>query len=98
MFLDAAVQAVVDGGLLAITCTDMRALGGTSPEICYKRYASMPLPKANYLQELALRILLSTLATTAAKYSRSIKPILSVGMHFYVRVFVEIWDDKAAVR
>lgn len=97
MFLDAAVQAVVDGGLLAITCTDMRALGGSSPETCFKRYSSMPLSRSSYLQEMALRILLYSVATTAAKYGRIIKPILSVGMHFYIRVFVEIWDDKAAV-
>jgi tRNA (guanine26-N2/guanine27-N2)-dimethyltransferase len=75
----------------------MAALGGSHPETCYGRYASMPIPRVKYLQELALRILLCSLATTAAKYGRSIKPVLSVGMHFYVRVFVEICDDKAAV-
>ena len=97
MFLDAAVQAVVDGGLLAITCTDMRVLGGSNPELCFQRYSSVPLSRSSYLQEMALRMLLYSLATTASKYGRAIKPILSVGMHFYVRVFVEIWDDKASV-
>jgi len=31
-FLDGAVQAVENGGLLCITCTDMAALGGSHPE------------------------------------------------------------------
>eukprot|EP00978_Attheya_sp_CCMP212_P013364 scaffold33622_cov51-Attheya_sp.AAC.5 len=96
-FLDGAVQAVVDGGLLCITCTDMAALGGSHPETCYGRYGSMPIPRGRYLQELALRILLSSIATAAARYGRTMKPILSVGMNFYVRVFVEIYDDKASV-
>eukprot|EP00979_Chaetoceros_neogracilis_P018486 scaffold10656_cov256-Chaetoceros_neogracile.AAC.3 len=96
-FLDAAVQAVTNGGLLAITCTDMAALGGSHPDTCYGRYASMPIPRIGYLQELALRILLSNIAQRAAVYGRCIRPVLSVGMHFYIRVFVEVWEDKAAV-
>eukprot|EP00560_Eucampia_antarctica_P009090 CAMPEP_0197827516 /NCGR_PEP_ID=MMETSP1437-20131217/4262_1 /TAXON_ID=49252 ORGANISM="Eucampia antarctica, Strain CCMP1452" /NCGR_SAMPLE_ID=MMETSP1437 /ASSEMBLY_ACC=CAM_ASM_001096 /LENGTH=638 /DNA_ID=CAMNT_0043428371 /DNA_START=272 /DNA_END=2188 /DNA_ORIENTATION=+ len=96
-FLDAAVQSVVHGGMINVTCTDMAALGGAHPETCYGRYAAMPIPQGKYLQELALRILLHSIATTAAKYGRTIKPILSVGMHFYIRVFVEVYDDKAGV-
>uniref|UniRef100_A0A7S0TBB0 tRNA (guanine(26)-N(2))-dimethyltransferase n=1 Tax=Pseudo-nitzschia delicatissima TaxID=44447 RepID=A0A7S0TBB0_9STRA len=96
-FLDGAVQAVENGGLLCITCTDMAALGGSHPETAYGRYASLPIQSAKYLQELALRILLHTIAVSAAKYGRTLKPILSVGMNFYVRVFVEIYNDKQGV-
>jgi tRNA (guanine26-N2/guanine27-N2)-dimethyltransferase len=96
-FIDGAVQAVKDGGMLNVTCTDMAALGGSHPETCYGRYASMPIQRANYLQESALRNLLYALATSAAKYGRTIRPILSVGMNFYVRCFVEVNDDKAGV-
>lgn len=96
-FLDGAVQAVENGGLLCITCTDMAALGGSHPETAYGRYASLPLQSAKYLQELALRILLHSIAISAAKYGRTIRPILSVGINFYVRVFVEIYNDKQGV-
>ncbi len=96
-FLDCAIQAVSNGGMLAITSTDMAALGGSHPDTCYGRYSSMSIPRAPYLQELALRILLHSIATRAAVYGRYIRPVLSVGMAFYVRVFVEVWDDKAAV-
>mmetsp|Transcript_5466 Transcript_5466/g.6030 ORF Transcript_5466/g.6030 Transcript_5466/m.6030 type:complete len:599 (+) Transcript_5466:208-2004(+) len=96
-FLDGAVQAVENGGLLCITCTDMAALGGSHPETAYGRYASLPIQSANYLQELALRILLYSIAISAAKYGRTIRPILSVGMNFYVRVFVEVHNDKRGV-
>ena len=96
-FLDGAVQAVENGGLLCITCTDMAALGGSHPETAFGRYAALPIQSARYLQELALRILLHTIAVSAAKYGRTLRPILSVGMAFYVRVFVEIHDDKRGV-
>lgn len=98
VFVDAAVQAIRNGGMLCVTCTDMAALGGSHPETCYGRYGSVPLQRSGYLQELALRILLQSIAITAAKYGRTIRPILSVGMDFYVRVWVEVWDDKAGVR
>jgi tRNA (guanine26-N2/guanine27-N2)-dimethyltransferase len=96
-FLDGAVQAVESGGLLCVTCTDMAALGGSHPETAYGRYASLPIQSAKYLQELALRILLHTIAVSAARYGRTIRPILSVGMAFYVRVFVEVHNDKKGV-
>ena len=96
-FLDAAIQSIVSGGMLAITCTDMAALGGSHPETCYGRYASFPVQRAGYLQELALRILLYQLSVVAGRYGRSIRPVLSVGMAFYCRVFVEVYDDKAGV-
>ena len=96
-FLDAAVQSIQNKGLLCITCTDMAALGGSHPETCYGRYTSMPIPRAGYLQELALRVLLYAAASSAARYGRTIHPILSVGMDFYVRVFLQVKDDKAGV-
>lgn len=96
-FLDGAVQAVRDGGLLNVTCTDMAALGGSHPETCYGRYGSLPIQRAKYLQEAAVRILLQSIAHTAARYGRTIRPILSVGMNFYVRCFVEVHHSKAAV-
>lgn len=96
-FLDAAVQCVENGGLLCITCTDMAALGGSHPETCFGRYGSMPVQRAGYLQEMAVRILLDAISKSAARYGRVLRPVVSVGMDFYVRVFVEIHNSKAAV-
>ena len=41
-FLDVGVQAVRDGGLLAVTCTDMAILAGNHAETCYAKYAREP--------------------------------------------------------
>ena len=52
-FLDAAVQAVADGGLLCVTCTDMPVLAGNYPETCYAKYGSLPVKsRCAYLQHI----------------------------------------------
>lgn len=41
--LDAAVQSVCDGGLLAVTATDMAVLCGNNGEVCWTKYGSYPI-------------------------------------------------------
>ncbi|VDM44014.1 unnamed protein product [Toxocara canis] len=43
VFLDSAVQAVADRGILMITCTDTAVLCGNTPEACYNKYGSVAL-------------------------------------------------------
>ena len=42
-FLDSAVQAIADGGLLCITCTDLAVLCAGHPETCFGKYGGLPL-------------------------------------------------------
>ncbi|KAL6526314.1 hypothetical protein OROMI_029954 [Orobanche minor] len=58
VFLDSAVQSVVDGGILMCTATDMAVLCGGNGEVCYSKYGSYPL-RGKYCHEMALRILLA---------------------------------------
>ncbi|KAF9514517.1 hypothetical protein BS47DRAFT_1376523 [Hydnum rufescens UP504] len=89
-FIDGAVQCVVDNGLLCITCTDLAVLAGNNyPEKCFANYGGMPL-KAEYCHEAALRLVLHSVATAAARYGRSITPLLSLSIDFYVRIFVQV--------
>lgn len=95
-FLDAAVQAVADGGLLCVTCTDAAVLCGTYPEKCFALYGSIPL-RHPYLHEMSLRILLHAIDNMANKYRRHIVPWLCVSVDFYVRVFVRVFESAAEV-
>lgn len=105
-FIDAAVQCVKDGGLLCVTCTDLSVLASTNyPEKCYSNYGGVPV-KAEYCHEAAVRIVLHTIATSAARYGRYIKPVLSLSIDFYVRMFVRVatspidvkkWIGKSAI-
>ncbi|XP_053907884.1 tRNA (guanine(26)-N(2))-dimethyltransferase isoform X2 [Cuculus canorus] len=96
-FLDAAVQAVSEGGLLCVTCTDMGVLAGNSPETCYGKYGAVSL-KGKFCHEMALRIILHSLDNRANCYQRFIVPLLSVSADFYVRVFVRVFTGQAKVK
>ncbi|KAL1005723.1 hypothetical protein UPYG_G00063160 [Umbra pygmaea] len=96
-FLDAAVQAVTEGGLLCVTCTDMAVMAGNSGETCYSKYGSISI-KAKYCHEMALRIILHSLDQRAAVYQRYIQPLLCVSVDFYIRVFVTVHTGQAMVK
>lgn len=95
--LDSAMQAVSEGGLLLVTATDMAVLCGNNGEACYAKYASYPLHKP-YCHEMALRILLASLEQHAARYKRYIKPVLSLSIDFYIRMFVRVYTSAAEVK
>ncbi|VAI07268.1 unnamed protein product [Triticum turgidum subsp. durum] len=80
VFLDSAVQAVADGGLLMCTATDLAVLCGTNGEVCYSKYGSYPV-KGKYCHEMALRILLAcieSLGRTVTK-NNSLKHAPGIG-------------------
>jgi tRNA (guanine26-N2/guanine27-N2)-dimethyltransferase len=97
IFLDSAVQAVSDGGLLAVTCTDLAVLCGNSPETCFARYGSTPL-KGSSTHEMAVRIVLFAINAAANRHGRSIEVVLCCKIDFYVRLFVRIRDSRATTK
>lgn len=96
-FLDGAVQATSEGGMLAVTCTDMGVLCGNHGEACYAKYGAYPL-RGKHCHEMALRILLGSIDAHAARYKRYIVPLLAVSVDFYVRVFVRVFSSPSTVK
>ncbi|KAI8138257.1 N2,N2-dimethylguanosine tRNA methyltransferase [Fennellomyces sp. T-0311] len=97
-FIDGAVQAVSDGGLLCVTCTDLAILTGSMhPETCFGKYNGMPL-KGMFPHEMALRLVLNTLQTSAGRYRRYIVPMMSCSIDFYLRVFVRVYTSPQGVK
>lgn len=87
-FLDGALQSVSENGLLCVTCTDLAVLAGHNyPEKAYSAYGGVS-GKSEYVHEIALRLLLHSIEMTAARYGRTIQPLLSLSIDFYVRVFL----------
>lgn len=97
-FLDAAVNAVVDGGLLCVTCTDAGVFASVGyHEKTYSQYGGLPL-KGPQSHEAGIRLILHAIATCAARYGRSIEPLLSLSIDFYVRAFVRVRSSPAEVK
>ncbi|KAJ2632141.1 RNA methyltransferase tRNA(m5U54)methyltransferase [Coemansia sp. RSA 1290] len=91
-FVDGAIHAVENGGLICVTCTDLAILASNNhPETCFGKYGGNPL-KAGFCHEMALRLVLNSLQQAAGRYRRYIEPLLSCSIDFYVRVFVRVHD------
>ena len=88
-FLDSAVRALRDGGLLALTATDMAPLCGVHPRACIRKYGGKPL-RTEYCHELAVRLLAGCLATTAAKQDIGVHVVFSHRAEHYVRTYATI--------
>jgi len=97
-FLDASMQAINDGGLLCVTCTDAAIFASVGySEKTYAQYGGMPI-KGLHSHEGGLRLILHSIATTAARYGMSIEPLLSLSIDFYARVFVRVFRSPAEVK
>ena len=83
-FIDAVVQSVEDGGMLAVTATDLAVLCGNNPEKCFAKYGCML--KRKYCHEMAVRMVLASLERNANRYGRYIVPLVSLQIDFYLRV------------
>jgi len=97
-FLDAAVQAIANGGLLCVTCTDSGVFASLGYlEKTYSQYGGLPL-KGVHAHEGGLRLILHAIATSAARYGITIEPLLSLSIDFYARVFVRVHRSPAEVK
>ena len=93
IFLESAIQAVTNCGLMCVTSTDGRTLCGHQQETSFAWYNVMLLP-TEFCHEFGIRALLTTMRTIAAKYKKTIEPMLCLAANFYFRVFVRVWDKS----
>jgi tRNA (guanine26-N2/guanine27-N2)-dimethyltransferase len=87
IYLDSAIRALRNGGLLALTATDVAPLCGVHPNACIRKYGGKPL-RTEYCHELALRLLMGCVAMMAAKHDVGSEAVFSYSAHNYVRIYV----------
>jgi tRNA (guanine26-N2/guanine27-N2)-dimethyltransferase len=88
-YVDSAIRAIRDNGLLALTATDMAPLCGVHPKACIRKYGGKPL-RTEYCHELAVRLLAGCLAMNAAKHEMGINIVLSHSTDHYIRVYATL--------
>lgn len=88
-YIDSAVRALRDGGLLASTATDMAPLCGVYPKACIRKYGGKPL-RTEYCHELAVRLLAGCLATVAARHEMGIRVLFSHSTNHYIRLYASV--------
>jgi tRNA (guanine26-N2/guanine27-N2)-dimethyltransferase len=95
-FVESALRALADGGLLAVTATDTAVLSGLYPDVAYRKYGALAL-RTDYGRESMLRILLGFVARRALVYDMVVEPLLCHSDQHYARAYcrVEISPSKA---
>jgi len=88
-YLDSALRALRNGGLLALTATDMAPLCGVHPKACLRKYCGKPL-RTEYCHELAVRLLIGCLAMLAAKHDVGVRPLFSYSTYNHVRTYATV--------
>ncbi|MEM2342057.1 MAG: tRNA (guanine(10)-N(2))-dimethyltransferase [Candidatus Bathyarchaeia archaeon] len=88
-YLDSAIRALRDGGLLALTATDMAPLCGVYPRVALRKYGGLSL-RTEYCHEIAVRLLAGCLTMTAAKYNIGVKIVFSHSTDYYIRLYAQI--------
>ena len=85
-YMDSAVRAIRNGGLLALTATDLAPLCGVHPRACVRKYGGKPL-RTEYCHELAVRLLAGCLVMMAAKHDIGVQIVFSHSTYNYARVY-----------
>ncbi|KIY00535.1 uncharacterized protein Z520_03198 [Fonsecaea multimorphosa CBS 102226] len=97
-FFDCSLQAVQDGGMLCITCTDAGVFASAGyPEKTFALYGGIPL-KGPHSHEAGLRLILNGVAMSAAKYGLAIEPLLSLYIDYYARLFIRVHRKQQEVK
>jgi tRNA (guanine26-N2/guanine27-N2)-dimethyltransferase len=88
-YLDSALRATCNNGLLASTATDLAPLCGVHAKACIRKYGGRSL-RTEYCHELAVRLLSGCTANLAAKHDIGIRVVFSHSSEHYIRVYAQI--------
>ncbi len=98
LFLDPAGRSIWHKGFLAVTATDTAPLCGTYPQACLRKYGIYNFKGADYYRELGMRVLVSYIILTLARWDRAFVPMLSHATTHYFRAYGRIehvrWIEK----
>jgi len=86
-YIDCALRAVSDEGLLSVTATDTPVLCGIYPDVCLRRYYGRSL-NIEYGNEVGLRLILGLISMIASRFELGIKPLFVHSTRNYLRVYV----------
>ena len=92
-FIDAALNSIKRGGVLAVTATDTSALSGVYPNAAKRKYFGASY-KTDFHLEVSIRLLISMVAMRAASLEKFITPVFSHATSQYVRAYLLV-DNSA---
>lgn len=94
-YLQSALRATEDGGVVAATATDMGPLTGARPAACFRKYGASAI-RAEFEKEVALRILASCLTSIAIRIELGIEVAFAHASDHYARIYATVRKGKAS--
>jgi tRNA (guanine26-N2/guanine27-N2)-dimethyltransferase len=92
-FIDCILHSIQNNGLISVTATDTAVLSGKYQNVCLRKYFGVSINNV-YSNETAIRLLISSIALTAARLGISILPIFVHSNRHYFRVFIKVFFNK----
>lgn len=88
-FVDSAVRATKNGGIMALTATDTAPLCGIYPRACLRKYGGLPL-RGEFCHEVGLRLMIGDAVMEALKHDFGSKVLLSYSVDHYFRAYIQL--------
>jgi len=85
-FLDSTAHSVKFNRLAAITATDQGALCGSFPNACLRKYG-IRATKKPYYREVGVRVLITFIMNSFARYDKTFQPVLCLSHKHYYRIY-----------
>ena len=88
-FFDCGIRATMHGGILSVAATDLQVLNGLFQSACKRKYGGVPV-RAEYGNEIAIRLILGSLRTVAARLGVTVIPMFVESEMHYYRTYVKV--------
>jgi len=88
-FFDCGIRATMHGGILSSAATDLQVLNGLFQGACKRKYGGIPV-RVEYGNEMAIRLILGSLRSVAARLGVKIIPMFVESEMHYYRTYVRI--------
>ena len=88
-FFDCGIRATMHGGILSTAATDLQVLNGLFQSACKRKYGGVPV-RTEYGNEIAIRLILGSLRTVAARLGVEVIPMFVESEMHYYRTYVKV--------
>ena len=88
-FFDCGIRATMHGGILSTAATDLQVLNGLFQSACKRKYGGIPI-RTEYGNEIAIRLILGSLRTVAARLGVTVIPVFVESEMHYYRTYVKV--------
>jgi tRNA (guanine26-N2/guanine27-N2)-dimethyltransferase len=88
-YVQGALSAAAEGGVVSITATDTATLCGVYPSVAFRRYGAN-VKKSEFAHEAAIRVLIGFCATMGGVLDTAIAPVAAHSTLHYFRLYFRI--------